>query len=102
MVTEQQIRDFADAIVREFKPEKIILFGSYAGGTPDKDSDVDLLIALEGEVRPTREIGRLSALVADVCLRHDLLMAVYPVPADWVVERRSPLFENIRREGVRL
>jgi hypothetical protein len=55
------------------------------------DSDVALVIALAGEVKPTREIDRLSAIVADICLRHDLLFAIYPVPAEWLVERKSPL-----------
>ena len=34
-------------IVKKFKPEKIILFGSYAWGEPNKDSDVDLFIIKE-------------------------------------------------------
>ncbi|HNK63690.1 MAG TPA: nucleotidyltransferase domain-containing protein [Anaerolineales bacterium] len=33
-------------IVSELKPEKIILFGSYAYGTPTPDSDVDLLVVM--------------------------------------------------------
>ena len=34
-------------IVKKFKPKKIILFGSYAWGEPNKDSDVDLFIIKE-------------------------------------------------------
>ena len=34
-------------IVSELKPEKIILFGSYAYGNPTPDSDVDLLVIVE-------------------------------------------------------
>jgi predicted nucleotidyltransferase len=34
-------------IVSELKPEKIILFGSYAYGNPTPDSDVDLLVIIE-------------------------------------------------------
>ena len=34
-------------IVFELKPEKIILFGSYAYGNPTPDSDVDLLVVVE-------------------------------------------------------
>jgi predicted nucleotidyltransferase len=34
-------------IIRELKPEKIILFGSYAQGNPTHDSDVDLLVIME-------------------------------------------------------
>jgi len=80
----------------------LYLYGSYARGDFTADSDVDLLIALDGEVKPTREMDRLSGVVADICLRHDLLVAVYPVPVKWLEERKSPLFENIRREGVRV
>jgi predicted nucleotidyltransferase len=43
------IRRYARAIAEEFRPEKIILFGSYAYGTPTDESDVDLLV-----VMPTR------------------------------------------------
>lgn len=43
------IRRYARAIAEEFQPDKIILFGSYAWGTPHEDSDVDLLV-----VMPTR------------------------------------------------
>ncbi len=44
------IRRYARAIAAEFQPGKIILFGSYAYGTPHNDSDVDLLV-----VMPTRD-----------------------------------------------
>jgi len=39
-------------LVAELKPEKIILFGSYAYGNPTPDSDVDLLIVMETRARP--------------------------------------------------
>ncbi len=44
MTTRQQIKKIAKRIEEKYKPEKIILFGSYAWGKPTKDSDVDLLI----------------------------------------------------------
>lgn len=36
-------------IAAELKPEKIILFGSYAYGSPTPDSDVDLFIIKDGD-----------------------------------------------------
>jgi predicted nucleotidyltransferase len=42
------IRRYARAIAERFEPDKIVLFGSYAYGTPHADSDVDLLV-----VKPT-------------------------------------------------
>ncbi len=44
MTNQQQIKKIAKRIEKKYKPEKIILFGSYAWGKPTKDSDVDLLI----------------------------------------------------------
>ena len=44
------IRRYAREVAEHFQPDKIILFGSYAYGTPHEDSDVDLLV-----VMPTRD-----------------------------------------------
>jgi uncharacterized protein len=40
------IRKYARAIAERFQPDKIILFGSHAYGTPNQDSDVDLLVII--------------------------------------------------------
>src|SRR3954454_1875008 len=40
------IRRFARQVAERFEPEKIILFGSYAYGTPHADSDVDILVVM--------------------------------------------------------
>src|ERR1700729_749132 len=40
------IRRYARAIAERFQPDKIILFGSYAYGKPNEESDVDLLVIM--------------------------------------------------------
>src|SRR5438105_13389069 len=40
------IRRFARQIAERFQPQRIILFGSYAYGTPHAESDVDLLVIM--------------------------------------------------------
>ena len=52
MVALSAIQEVADSIARDFHPERIILFGSYARGNPTADSDVDLLVILPFEGRP--------------------------------------------------
>jgi predicted nucleotidyltransferase len=42
----------SDEIARRFQPERIILFGSYAYGTPTEDSDVDLLVVMPFQGQP--------------------------------------------------
>lgn len=49
VVTQEKLKEVTDKIVRKFNPEKVILFGSYAWGTPTKDSDVDLFIVKESD-----------------------------------------------------
>lgn len=49
MTSLDQINEFSQAIAEKFQPEKIILFGSYAYGKPNQDSDVDLLVVLPFE-----------------------------------------------------
>ena len=46
MVSSIDIQATCDDIVREFSPLQVILFGSYAYGTPTEDSDVDLLVVM--------------------------------------------------------
>lgn len=40
------IRRFARQVAERFQPDKIVLFGSYAWGTPHEDSDVDILVVM--------------------------------------------------------
>jgi len=47
MVDSKSIQAFSNQIIAQYKPEKIILFGSYAYGNPGTDSDVDLLVIME-------------------------------------------------------
>lgn len=46
-MTRNDIDAVAARIGAEFLPEKVILFGSYAYGTPSPYSDVDLLVIME-------------------------------------------------------
>jgi uncharacterized protein len=47
MVAARQIKRLAERIARQFKPQQIILFGSYAYGKPSEHSDVDLLVIVK-------------------------------------------------------
>lgn len=55
--TQEKLQKVVQKIAKEFKPEKIILFGSWAWGKPGKDSDFDLFIVKKTR-RSTREVAR--------------------------------------------
>ena len=52
-----------ERIVSELKPEKIILFGSYAYGEPTVDSDVDLLVIMNTKAREVDRYIKVSNLL---------------------------------------
>lgn len=51
MVAMKQIADLGRRIAREFRPQRIVLFGSYSRGEAATDYDVDLLVVLPHEGR---------------------------------------------------
>src|SRR5947207_4175467 len=50
------IRRFARQVAERFQPDKIILFGSYAYGTPHADSDVDILVVMPARSQHTQAV----------------------------------------------
>ena len=52
MVSMKDIRAVGRRIGKQFKPDKVILFGSYAYGQPTEDSDVDLLVIMPVKGEP--------------------------------------------------
>lgn len=74
MIAISDIQAVADRIAREFDPEKIILFGSYAYGTPGPNSDVDLLVILPSAGKNWRKAAEIrnrvrSAFPMDLLVR---------------------------------
>src|SRR5438445_12906008 len=111
LVPMSAIRRYARAIAERFQPEKIILFGSYAYGTPTPDSDVDLLV-----VMPTRnqldQSAKIDETLGDEGIEPEFFMdLIVRTPkvleqrlrwGDWflreIVERGKVLYEKTNCE----
>ena len=69
MIAEAEIKDMileiVDKLRREYQPSKIILFGSYAYGQPDRDSDIDLLIIKDTHERPIDRRVAVAGIASD-------------------------------------
>jgi uncharacterized protein len=63
MKIPEQIQRLCDQIAREFRPERIILFGSHAYGQPGPFSDVDLLVVMPFEGSPLQQAARIITRV---------------------------------------
>ena len=61
--TAKDIREIVQQIVERFRPQKVILFGSYAQGKPTQDSDVDLLVVMETDEQALHAAARISAAI---------------------------------------
>ncbi len=73
MDTLAEIQKLCEQITRDFHPERIILFGSHAYGTPTLDSDVDLLVVMPFEGRHTQQTIKIRSRI-DTPLPLDLLV----------------------------
>jgi uncharacterized protein len=74
MVTQNQIQQLVNEIALGYKPEKIYLFGSYANGTPTKDSDIDLFIVKETDKRRIHRGSDVRKSINDYIAPMDIIV----------------------------
>ena len=79
---------------------EVVLYGSWARGEATIESDIDLMVVLDGEVMPGLEIDRMIDIITDVNLNHSVLISVYPVSEENYATLNSPILLNVRKEGV--
>ena len=76
------------------------LFGSYARGEADPESDVDVLVVLDRYDRYHAEIERTSQMVSDLCLKYSVSVSrVFVSQRDWE-EKDTNFFLNVREEAI--
>ena len=103
------IRRFARQIGERFQPEKIVLFGSYAYGTPHAESDVDLLVimparnVIDQSVRICQAFERPFSLDLIVRTPRQIELGLREDDCNWflreVIEKGMVLYET-RNGGV--
>jgi predicted nucleotidyltransferase len=59
-IPQEAIEHVVEQIVEKFKPQKIILFGSYARGNSRPESDVDMLVAMDTSLREVQQAIQIS------------------------------------------
>ncbi|HEV3448880.1 MAG TPA: nucleotidyltransferase domain-containing protein [Gemmataceae bacterium] len=90
------IRRFARRIAERFGPDKIILFGSYAYGTPHADSDVDMLVVMPARNQLDQAFKIHSTLLPPFPL--DIIVRT-PKNLLWRLEERESFHTEIVRKG---
>ncbi|MFA6173230.1 MAG: nucleotidyltransferase domain-containing protein [Kiritimatiellales bacterium] len=97
MVAANKIHACAREVAEKFHPEKIVLFGSYAYGTPTADSDIDLLIVMNHKGSAVKQAAEIrsslrSAFPIDVLVRS-------PRKIRERLKMGDPFFETIVEKG---
>jgi len=68
------IDDAVRRVVEEFRPAKVILFGSHARGSAGPDSDVDLLIVMDVKGSKRRQAVEIDLALSDRRFPLDLIV----------------------------
>jgi predicted nucleotidyltransferase len=79
-----------------------VLYGSRARGDFSEDSDIDLLVLLEGPVDFGAELRAVVDALYDLQLEISISIEALPVDVESFESRRWPLFQEASEEGVRL
>jgi predicted nucleotidyltransferase len=90
------IRRFAREVAEKVHPDKIILFGSRAYGTPHEDSDVDILV-----IMPARDRIRMAVridLAIDPPFPLDIIVRT-PRNMKWRLEEGDSFLREITSRG---
>jgi predicted nucleotidyltransferase len=94
------IMKIVETIVRELKPQKIVLFGSFAYGEPDAQSDIDLLIVMKTNDPFHKRWSKVCWVVREI--RKGIPFSPFVLTPEELEERLrigDPFFQEIERRG---
>jgi predicted nucleotidyltransferase len=101
----------ADPILKRFRTaldrlygdriERVVLFGSRAGGAARGASDYDVAVFLKSLADRWQEVDRIVPLVTDILYEEGAFIHAMPQRAGSYADRTS-LMREIRREGIDL
>lgn len=105
MKREKAVKMFIGKIREEHgeKVDDMIIYGSYARGEADADSDVDILIVWDGDLQEGRE--KMAQLATEALLEHDTIISpklVSPKNYESMKKAELPFIENVRNEGIKV
>jgi predicted nucleotidyltransferase len=68
------LKDISSRLIKDYDPEKIILFGSRVEGKDNEGSDIDLLVVKETEKRPLDRRIEVETLLSDRAVPIDIVV----------------------------
>ena len=95
---EKDIRRMVGRIVRRFRPERVILFGSHARGEGGPDSDVDLLVVMPVDGSKREKAVEIGVALHDIRVPMDIIVTT-PAEFAWRKEVVGTIERPAAREG---
>ncbi len=96
------LKKLKNFIVKNYgnKVKKVILYGSYAKGNPKEDSDIDIMVVVDNSVNSYKIEEELNEILFDILIEYRKLVSLLVVNEGLFQNYKSPLFSNIKEEGI--
>jgi len=99
---DEKIREIIDKIVKNYKPEKVVMFGSFASGKQNDDSDIDLLVVKDSKKSRYEREAELRKIFSPSSVAIDFL-AYTPFELEKKIKQEKNLFfKDIIKNGITL
>lgn len=85
------------------KLNRIILYGSYARGDNTEESDIDIMIVLDCDMKEIKKLRGLTAeMASDISLEQEVFLSVLLRNKEYFENGLTflPFYQNIEREGI--
>lgn len=100
---QKQIEEIVTIIKANIDPVMIFLFGSFASGNPDAESDIDLLIIAPSKDRPLERRLKLRKMLLEYDRRIGLDLLVYtPDEFEMLIDEPSSFIYSVVQQGLKI
>ncbi len=102
-VIEPVVRAFRAALQTLYgdRLHGVVLYGSYARGDYNDESDIDLLVVLnDAQVDTYREIRKITEVETQLLLTYGLAVSPLPVAIDTYNTAYTGVYQKARQEGI--
>ena len=94
----KSIEKYIEIISKYYKIDAIILFGSYAKGTNNENSDIDIAVVSSDITDTFDDMAKLMRLTWEI----DLRIEPHPIKTEEFKENETPFIDEVIKTGIEL